>query len=304
MRNLDVTVAICTYGRYNGAVRALESIASQATSNVVVQQIIVVDNAPDYASAARATFIDTAASFPRVRIIVEPQLGVSHARNRALYSCTSPLIAYLDDDCRASPQWLNALVSTYLSAGAGVGGVGGRVEGEWSVPPPPWLSAPLLQYLSLLDWGPARLPVLPPRYLLGGNVLYPVDDVKRVGGFRCYLGRIGDTLLSNEEVDLCDRLVYCGARLIYEPAALVTHVIDPSRLTVQWFRRRVFWQAISDVLLDSTRPSGSESRTKRLRISDSDNNTLWNELKTLYNATLRYASIGADDGATNDGVFP
>ena len=81
-----------------------------------------------------------------------------------------------------------------------------------------------------------------------------------VGGFTATLGRVGGglTLLSNEDVDIVDRIVDSGRAAIYAPGAAVTHRIDAARLTPEWFRRRAAWQAVSDFL---SRPEAAMKAT-------------------------------------------
>jgi hypothetical protein len=43
-----------------------------------------------------------------------------------------------------------------------------------------------------------------------------------------------------------------GGLIAYAPDAAVEHLIDPSRLSQAWFRRRLAWQAVSDYLADPT----------------------------------------------------
>jgi glycosyltransferase involved in cell wall biosynthesis len=187
--------------------------------------------------------------YPRFTLLAEPRIGVSHARNCALNACGSELIAYLDDDCIASSKWIERLMNTLQTSGNNVAAVGGRVRLKFNSVLPVWLSKDLMGFLSELDWGGLRREIGPPMYFVGGNVLYSADAIKKVGGFTTSLGRIGTALLSNEEIELCDRVWSNGFRVIYDPDAVVTHVVSSERLTQEWFRRRVFWQAISDVLI-------------------------------------------------------
>jgi hypothetical protein len=55
-------------------------------------------------------------------------------------------------------------------------------------------------------------------------------------------------LLSNEEVVLIERIG--RDKVLYSPAAQVLHVINQERLTQKWFRRRAYWQAVSDQIAD------------------------------------------------------
>ncbi len=56
--------------------------------------------------------------------------------------------------------------------------------------------------------------------------------------------------LSNEELDLCYRLERLGGRVLYIPGAVVYHMMDPGRVTVDWFRRRFYWQGKADAYFD------------------------------------------------------
>jgi hypothetical protein len=69
------------------------------------------------------------------------------------------------------------------------------------------------------------------------------------------LGRIGSdfSLLSNDESEVTERIRAMGRISMYAPAATVEHVIDPARLTREWFRRRPAWQAVSDFIQDPKR---------------------------------------------------
>ena len=70
-------------------------------------EIVVVDNAStdDTESVVR----DLARTVRRLRHVLEPQLGVSHARNRGAAEANGELVAFIDDDAVASRGWLKAL---------------------------------------------------------------------------------------------------------------------------------------------------------------------------------------------------
>jgi hypothetical protein len=69
--------------------------------------------------------------------------------------------------------------------------------------------------------------------------------LNEIGGFPAHLGRTGKSLLSNEGViDWITRAK--GYKLFYDPANVIRHFIHADRLTPKWFRRRYFWQGVSD----------------------------------------------------------
>jgi hypothetical protein len=76
--------------------------------------------------------------------------------------------------------------------------------------------------------------------------------LKAIGGFNPKLGRLGPelSLRSNGEPGVLDAVHQAARLTAYAPDAAVDHVIDPSRLSQSWFRRRAAWQAVSDYLMD------------------------------------------------------
>src|SRR3989475_5623012 len=65
-----------------------------------------------------------------LRSITTSNRGVSAARNEGLRAATGEIVAYIDSDARADPDWLSYLAATFLESD--VVGVGGpnRVPGE------------------------------------------------------------------------------------------------------------------------------------------------------------------------------
>lgn len=51
--------------------------------------------------------------FPTVRYVREPILGADFARNRALREATRDIVAYLDDDAVAEPDWVAATQAVF-----------------------------------------------------------------------------------------------------------------------------------------------------------------------------------------------
>jgi hypothetical protein len=92
---------------------------------------------------------------------------------------------------------------------------------------------------------PARLAARD--YPVGANMSVRRDVAVAVGGFDPALGYAGSRLLANEERDFFDRVVREGRWLGYEPAALVTHVIEGARVTRRYLFRRLYAQGRSDV---------------------------------------------------------
>jgi glycosyltransferase involved in cell wall biosynthesis len=243
-----ITVAICTYRRYDLLLLAVHSCLRQTLPDDLYK-ILIIDNSPEaYRAQAEARY----ANSRRVEYLALEVPGLANARNVAARRCGTPYIAYLDDDAQASPSWLEAILAGFHLPGADVGVVGGPVAPRWEAPPPAWLHPGLFGFLSLLDWGgqvPRRASA--GEWFAGANIAFRTELIARAGYFNTQLGRTGGTtLVSNEETDLVARIEAAGHVRVYAPAAAVSHFVPADRLRQPWFRKRVAWQAVSELLMN------------------------------------------------------
>jgi glucosyl-dolichyl phosphate glucuronosyltransferase len=253
-RTPRLSVAVCTYNRYDVLPDAIDSLLKQDCEPGFLD-IMVIDNSPDQVAAG--TFFKRYSSETRIRYILEPVPGLSNARNLATSLARADLIAFIDDDAIAAPDWSNRIVGAFNTAGKRAAVIGGRVLPRWVAARPPWLSDDLLKYLTIIDWGGQFRELPPHQWLAGCNIAFDKEALTAVGGFSPALGRIGTglSLLSNDETDVMERIRASGRVSMYCPDAVVEHVIDPTRLTHSWFRRRAAWQAVSDFIKDPERTS-------------------------------------------------
>ena len=57
-------------------------------------------------------------------------------------------------------------------------------------------------------------------------------------------------MLSGEEVFLQRQVLKLGHSCFYEPDMSIRHLVPASRLHKPWFRRRCFWQGVSDAVME------------------------------------------------------
>jgi glycosyltransferase involved in cell wall biosynthesis len=100
-----ISVAICTYQRYDLLEGVLRAASAQAESFADFE-ILVVDNTPDPDRSLLE--YRKHREVPRLRWVHEPQKGLSRARNRAVAESAAPIIAFLDDDAVPKAGWLRA----------------------------------------------------------------------------------------------------------------------------------------------------------------------------------------------------
>jgi glucosyl-dolichyl phosphate glucuronosyltransferase len=244
-----ITAAICTYQRYDLLGQAIDSLLAQ-TLDKPQYELLVIDNSPDWQLSGEVA--KTYASVENLRWVVEKTPGLSNARNVATAMAKAPLIAFMDDDAVARPGWLAAIVAAYDSFGAHAGVVGGKVNPIWGAPRPGWLHEDLLGLVSVIDRGSNARVLAKHEWLAGVNISFRVGLLQEAGGFNVGLGRNGTSLalLSNEEVEVVEKIKRWGFVVVYAPEAEVDHIVDGNRLSQAWIRRRVAWQAVSDYLKD------------------------------------------------------
>ena len=146
--------------------------------------------------------------------------GVARARNFGARHARGDYLAFIDDDCAATSDWLSALASGLTSApgcavcGRTVNALPQRMTSE--------ASQMRLDYLNLhYNTGPER-----DRFIAVNNLAVPAPGFRELGGFDESF-----PLARGEERDFCGRWVSSGRKLIYAADAVVLDAHTPTVLT-------------------------------------------------------------------------
>ncbi|MGV3549487.1 glycosyltransferase family 2 protein [Rhizobium sp.] len=246
MKSLSsVSAIVCTSNRYPDLYACLESLERASSNASIGHEIIVIDQTPDDLRDRKL-----AARFPNINHIFQNDTGLSSARNFGFGHANGSIIAYLDDDAIVSGNWFDEIAAPFSAGHQSVLAVGGKVTADYRKgSKPSWMTPPLEAYLSCIDWGNKPRPLKPGEWIVGANMAFRRDVFERIDLFDVALGRKGTrTLMSNEEVSLIEKI---GLENIwYTPQAEVAHVIGLERMQQKWFRKRVYWQAVSDMIAD------------------------------------------------------
>ncbi|MGE5531471.1 MAG: glycosyltransferase family 2 protein [Bacteroidota bacterium] len=237
-----VTIVVPTHNRMGPMLEAVRSLLNQDYGNF---EILIVDNNSSDGTAQQVARL--AADEPRVRYVYESRPGLTKARERGGKDALGELVAYVDDDEIAPPDWLSKLVR--LQQATGAAGVGGPYEPLWLAPPPSWLlnSSAMCETLTFMDFGPDRTRV---DWLLGGNALYTRQALEATGYYGGYgfgAGRM--RLVGGEDILMGRRMRAAGYELWYEPTAVVGHQVPPERMRIGYILRRAFWAGYTDVAI-------------------------------------------------------
>jgi glucosyl-dolichyl phosphate glucuronosyltransferase len=231
------SVVVCAFAdeRFELLAEAVESLPGQTLPPAEV--IVVIDGNPGLLERARRAFPDA------VVVANAQQKGLSGARNTGVARAHGDIVAFLDDDARAEPDWLERLTAAY---GDEVVGVGGWIEPAWATGRPKWFPEEFDWVVGCSYRGlPAeRAPV---RNLIGANMSFRRDVLEEAGGFRADLGRVGTRPLGCEETELCMRIgrAHPDRVLVHEPAARVLHRVPAERATWRYFKARCYGEGLS-----------------------------------------------------------
>ncbi|MFH1857515.1 MAG: glycosyltransferase [Candidatus Omnitrophota bacterium] len=195
----------------NGEATIMACLNSLACQDQRPDEVVVVENGSEdnTVSLVKEWMLTQPGLHPS--LVVESACGPSAARNRGVEAAKGDVIAFLDADCIAPPDWLRN-ISSEMSQG--VGAVGGPYEG---------ISLPSIEKYASMSWflesHPSTYALSSPfvsRFLLGGNMALFRKDFANIGGF-------DETLHVGEDLDLSFRLKKAGTVLKYLPDLAVTH---------------------------------------------------------------------------------
>jgi mycofactocin glycosyltransferase len=215
----DITVVIPVRDNPVGLSRLMRSLRGM--------RVVIVDDG----SEVPMTSTDFDGLYCDVQVIRHPRSkGPAAARNTGLAACQTGFVAFLDSDVVPRPGWLEALLGHFCDPTVAL--VAPRIV---NLREPKGAVARYEAVRSSLDLGQREAPVVPygtVSYVPSAAIICRRSVLNELGGF-------DETLSSGEDVDLCWRFIEAGARLRYEPVALVAH--DHRTELREWFMRKAFY---------------------------------------------------------------
>jgi glycosyltransferase involved in cell wall biosynthesis len=195
-----LSVIVCTRDRRPSLMRCLSSITDSAKASAwpVEMEIVVVDDGSQDGTAEAVQAFAAESRPAEVRLMRQPGLGLSAARNTGVAVARGSVLAFIDDDCIASPTYVGELIARFAGERELVLRGGRVLLGDP-------LDAPLTINPS------SRGERLDRRFNVGGfilgcNMAMRREVLDRLGPFDERLGA-GSSLRSGEDTDLIIRAV-------------------------------------------------------------------------------------------------
>ena len=211
---------------YNAAKYLPATIEALLNQTVPPAELLLIDD------GSTDNTREVAAKYP-VRVLRHEQnRGLAAARNTAFAGANCEFVAAMDADVVADKDWLERLAENFSDDR--VAGCGGRLlETHRETAADGWRALHMSQ-----DLGETRIEMAgdSPKRLGGFGSIYRRSAVQRAGGY-------DERFRTNfEDVDLCERLLRGGYKLIFDPRAIARHARRDTLLSIMrtsW--RWEFW---------------------------------------------------------------
>ena len=200
---MELSVIISTYNNAVSLDRTLRSLAQQDADKAQWECIVVNNASTDNTQSVVESLI--AELDINIRLVEEPQQGLSYARNRGIAESKGEFLVFIDDDETVNKEFVSAYIDLYRNDGAFA--AGGKVVACYDGGRPKWMS----KYTEKMIANPVDLgssvttfpfEVMP----AGGNMGFNREIFNLYGGFDADLGRKGKELLGGEENDIFNQI--------------------------------------------------------------------------------------------------
>ena len=185
----------------------LRALDRQTYPRELIERIVVLDG-----QVAADTAEELGRRYPGVRFVGAPATNYFAAKNAGVEAATTEIVALLDSDCEPQPDWLERLVAPFGDGGAEVAAVAGRTRYSGRSWAARTFSVPDFAYIHAEQGGEASgFNINNVAFRRDAFLAHRFDErIPRNGG--CFF--------------LYHQLRAAGARIVYEPDAVVAHAVD------------------------------------------------------------------------------
>ena len=260
---MDVSLIICTHNRANILKDALSSLDHVDVPEEMNMELLVVNNAgTDNTSAVIDEYRANNKRFI-VKGLFESKIGKTYALNRAIKDANGEILAFIDDDHIVSKGYLGAIFQS-VKEHPSYNLFCGRILPNWDGTEPPWVhdnvKYPIRPFpIPCFDLGEKINEVNPDKgsFIPGaGNLIIRKTVFGNIGLFSEDLGPKGHNLTGGEDIELVNRAIKKGERLLYVPEILQYHQIDKLKLTMTYVVRKAYYRSIAAYQFSNSNQNG------------------------------------------------
>ncbi len=227
--SVSFTVIICAYteARWDRLREAVASIEAQTLH--ATQTILCIDHNARLAERCRRYWGDRSLGLTVIENHYPGRLG--SARNSGMECAHGDVVAFLDDDAAAQPDWLERLAEIY-ARNPSIHAVGCAPLPVFETQRPAWFP---FEFDWIFGCAYRGLPTqrAPVGRLIGAAMSVRRASVLAVGGFHSD---------DHDDMDLTHRIIheYGAESVLYDSTITVSHFVTAQRVTWSYFWRRCF----------------------------------------------------------------
>lgn len=224
----------------------LESLSCQTISSEELEVIVVDNNSQDETADVAKKLLSR---FKNHQFLRELRQGLSYARNCGWRAAKGDLVAFIDDDAKAMPDWCERIVSAFTIISPSPVAVGGPIYPWYEIPPPSWFS----DDFEIRTWGTevGFLPEARARFgFSGSNMTFPKSILEKYQGFNHSFGMVGGKLGLGEEAELFSRIFKNEPFFWYDPNIKVLHWVPIRNMKVSYRLARMYKSGRTRALIE------------------------------------------------------
>jgi glycosyltransferase involved in cell wall biosynthesis len=274
--DLRPSIVVCVYNGRSRIGDVLDALAAQRSAPGSFALVVVDNNSTDgtteYVRSHPST-ADISSHGNEFKLLAESRQGLMFARLAGLLAAPTDVVCFLDDDNIPDPDYVDH-GARFFEEHNGVGVVVSSVRPQFEEPPSPairrrqsifavnyeYMGSTIVEFASsvLAPTIGAGLWVRKSAFLAAVPWEHPE---------RLIPDRIGNNMLSGNDMEIGILVGRAGYRRFYLPALNLTHKIPKGRLGTRYFTRLIVGVARSQATLDEVYEIRRRSPARRLRVA-------------------------------------
>ena len=221
-----ISVCMCTYKRPT-LEKTLKSLCEQEVPDGCTLEVVVVDNDIEESGRAICEASNNVTDSITIRYFVNAERNLASVRNSSMENAEGELLAFIDDDEWAEPDWIMSLYSALNLYDADA--VFGKVNVIYPDSSPDWIADGDMFGKDSHATGAVL------KKGATSNALLKASWVKAEDGYRFdpIFGKSG-----GEDTDFFHRIASAGGKLVFDNAAVVSETVEPHRLNLEYLKKQ------------------------------------------------------------------
>ena len=274
MQEILLSVIIPTRNRCELLRGTLQSIINQTFSKEKFEVVIVDNGSTDNTKQIAESFD---AKLPHLTYYFDATPGLHVGRHHGYKLAKSEILVYADDDIEAFPTWLEGIWESFQDPKVML--VGGKNYPKWRKEAPLWIKnkwnqrnqyGQCLAALSLIDFGD-EVKEIPAFFVYGCNFSVRKSIITATKGFHPDGFPFSMVEFRGDGETYVDKFIEeHHYKAIYNPKASVYHIVTEDRLTLDYFKKRLFKAGVEQSYVDKRygRPNIRKKKCILIRVKN------------------------------------